>query len=217
MSALIHESEAFDQAVPARRTYRSQDELDMRDAVDLWGRTKCPDARQVHELVMDRGKVRSDMALIQPAHFVAIELKSEWDSLDRLMLQAAMFRLASPELWVVCHERFLKDLDAVRYLIPTLGVMRATREPAFGGPFGLEIIHAAEPHVPCPTALLSLCWVAELHAEAVLARLCGPKAPTHARLVAMMERLSPAEQMAAVCRQLRKRNALWRADPPITD
>lgn len=213
--SLIRESGAFDQIETTRRTYRSQDELDMRSAVELWGRSAWPNARQVHELVMDRGKVRADMAMICPTHLVAIEIKSEWDDLSRLMLQVAMFRLATPELWVVCHERFLKDLDVIRYLIPTMGVIRARREKTYEGPFQLEVIHEAQQFVPHPAALLSLCWVAELHYEAVHHLVCGAKVPTHAKLVTALERVSPTEQLASVCRQLRARNALWRADPPV--
>jgi hypothetical protein len=59
--------------------------------------------------------------------------------------------------------------------------------------------------------------MAELYAEAVRFRVCGAKAPTHAKLVSYLERLTPKEQLAAVCRQLRARSALWRADPPIRE
>jgi hypothetical protein len=41
------------------------------------------------------------------------------------------------------------------------------------------------------------------------------KGGMHARLVEAMLRLGPAERLAAVCRQMRARDALWRADPPV--
>lgn len=212
--ALISETVPLDQAVPVKK-YRSQDELEIRVAVDRWARQCWPGARQVHELVMNRGSVRADMAIIDESHFVSIEIKSEYDSTDRLMNQSGMFRLASPEFWLVVDHRHVRDTEFIRYLIPSIGVARATRDKMYAGPFQIEVVHQAEPYQPYPAALLSLLWVAELHAEAVRRGLWNGKAPSHARLVALLERLGPAEQIAAVCRQLRARDALWRADPPI--
>lgn len=188
----------------------------MRAAVERWGRTLWPDARQVHELVMNRGSVRADMAIIGQNHFVSVEIKSEYDSTERLMNQSGMFRLASPELWLVMHQRHLHDADLIRYLIPSIGVARAVREKVYSGPFEIEVVHQAQRYVPLPEAMLSLLWVAELHDEAVRRRLWSGKAPTHAKLVKLLERnLSGQEQIEAVCRQLRARDALWRADPVV--
>lgn len=214
--SLITETVPFDQAAPVQKRYRSQDELDMRTAVELWGRTRWPGARQVHELVMNRGSVRADMAMIGTDHFVSIEIKSEYDTTERLMNQSGMFRLASPELWLVMHHRHVRDADMIRYLIPSIGVAQAVRHGAHqSGPFQIEVLHEAQQYVPLPEAMLSLCWVAELHDEAVRRRLWSGKAPSHAKLVRLLERLDPGEQIQAVCRQLRGRSALWRADPPV--
>jgi hypothetical protein len=70
---------------------------------------------------------------------------------------------------------------------------------------------------PEPEAMLSLLWVGELAEEVQRFRLGGTDKAPHRVLVARMLRLTAAEQLAAVCRQLRARDAVWRADPPIND
>lgn len=201
-----------------RRPFRSQDELDMRDAVERWGRPRWSGARAVHELVMNRGTNRADLAFVTPNHLVSIEIKSRWDGVDRLIPQIAMFRLATPECWLVVDHRHERDAELIRYLLPSVGVALAFREKEYGGPFRIEVSHDAQQFRPDPEALLSLLWVAELSAEATMSRLVqgrSSKPPSHAALVKLMLRLDPAEQIAAVCRQLRARDALWRADPPV--
>ena len=151
-------TDAFDQVAPTKR-YRSQEEHDMRDAVERWGHARWPGARCVHELVMDRGKVRADMAFIDQSHFVAIEIKSDVDTTDRLMNQIAMFRLASPELWIVTTSRHLRDTGLVTYLFPSVGVAVARRK-TYSGPFELSVHKEPSPFIPHPEAMLSLLWVA---------------------------------------------------------
>jgi hypothetical protein len=210
---------------PSRRMpYRSNAELAMRDAVERWGRARWPEARVVHEIVIDRGTVRADLAFVSPDHLVAVEIKSGFDDTSRLVHQAGMFRLAVPELWVCSATNHIDDAELLAYLIPTLGIAahpgqprprHADLEPE--KPFDLVERRAATRFEPVPRALLSLLWVAELTAEArrhLLLQGRG-KPPTHASLVKAMETLSPDQQIRAVCRQLRGRAAFWRADPPI--
>jgi hypothetical protein len=211
--ALLREVEPLDQATrsPMHR-FRSRDELEMRDALESWGRARWPGRRVVHELVMDRGTIRADAAFIGVDTFDVFEIKSGYDGVDRLLHQAAGFALASPRVWIFAHGKHRDDVEMVRHLLPQVGLLRW--DPMDGGSILLE--HEAETRPPHPSALLALCWVAELRAEATRARLWqGKKPPTHKRLVELMKTLSPEEQLAAVCRQLRARQALWRADPPI--
>jgi hypothetical protein len=202
-----------------RRIYRSDAELRMRDAVERWGRAKWPDARVCHELVMDRGTVRADVVFVSPGHLVAVEIKSEHDDTSRLLHQAGMFRLAVPELWIAAPLRHTGDAELVRYLMPSIGVALTDRDRSQGalpGQFELEEAQPAQPFQPWPEACLSLLWVAELAAEASRARVVqGRSKQTHRALVAAMLRLTWPEQLAAVCRQLRARQAFWRADPPV--
>lgn len=208
------ETDALDQAKPIRR-FRSNDELGMRDAVDVWGRARWPAARVVHELVMARGSVRADMAFIEPDHLVSIEIKSVWDYTDRLINQACMFRLATPETWIVVDQKHLRDADLVHYLLPSIGVAVARRDGE-KGPFQIEVHRPhATFYLPNQEAMLSLLWVAELRAEAGLRGLSPTQKMGHAALVKLLLRLPAEERMEAVCRQLRARDALWRADPPV--
>lgn len=211
-------TEPFDQVAPARNSYRSQDELDIRVAVDIWGRSRWPDARVVHELVMDRGKVRCDMAFIGPRHLVSIEIKSGYDVAERLMNQVTMFRLATPETWIVVDHKHLRDTRMIAYLLPSIGIAVAERSRPrdVQSPFRITVEQEHSPFVAQPEAMLHLLWTTELRDEAVRFRLPFGKRDTHAKLVKnLLARLTAAEQIEAVCRQLRARNALWRADPPV--
>ena len=61
---------------------RSSEELEIRAAVETWGRAKWPGSRVVHELVT--GSCRIDMAFIQSDHIAGVEIKSSRDRLARL-------------------------------------------------------------------------------------------------------------------------------------
>lgn len=199
-------------------TYRSRGELALRDALERWARDRYPEARLVHELVMGRGKVRADMAAIEPHSLVAFEIKSWFDDVTRLLHQCMMYRLAVPELWLVTLARHRDDCDLVRWLAPSIGLLLAHPLPggdSESGPYRLEVAAEAGVIDPHPEALLHLCWVAEL---AAIAGYQGSRTPTHAQLVkSLLADLEPQDRLAGVCRQLRARDALWRADPPIRD
>jgi len=229
--ALISEGTESNQIAVPPKAYRSEAELKIREALEQWGRTRYPGARQCHELVVGRGNGRADLAYVMPADIAAVEIKSAFDSTERLLHQAAMFLLASPVVWICYDTEHSEDAAMMRYLLPWLGLIRATRlkdgkplsrsAPDRDFTIGLEVIAEPVRRDPHPRALLSLCWAGELATEAQR-RLVWQgklnKLPGHAALVGMMAgTLSAAEQMESVCRQLRSRNAFWRADPPIND
>lgn len=64
-------------------------------------RTLFPAARIVHELVLQQGGVRIDLAAIGPSFIAAVEIKSERDVLERLPAQAEM-ALRVTDLFGVC-------------------------------------------------------------------------------------------------------------------
>ena len=206
---------------PQRWIYRSQAELDMRVAVERWGREKWPDARVCHELVMDRGKVRADVAFVSPDHFAVVEIKSVSDIADRLLTQVGMFRLACPEVWIAAQTKHIGDAELVRFLLPSVGVLVTQLENDHGPlpeRIDLEQVYPACPGSAHPSAMLHLLWVDELFDEAKRYGLIqGKPRLTHANLVKRLLRLSYDEQIVAVCRQLRARNAFWRADSPIAE
>ena len=217
---LVAPSDTLDQVAPLPKlAYRSAAELQIREAVTEWGRPRWPAARLVHELVMDRGKVRADMAFVEPANLVSLEIKGPSDTVDRLIHQLAMFRLASPETWLVADDRHVRDAKLMHYLLPTIGLAFARPEQRnnMAGRYVVEVAHEPRPFVPHPEALLALLWVPELQEEATTARVWQGKPGTHAALLRAMLKLGPDEQLRAVCRQLRRRNALWRADEAIYD
>lgn len=209
------------------RAHRSNAELAIRVAVEEWGRAKWPGARVVHELVMDRGNVRADMAFVGTDHFVSVEIKGMFDVSHRLIHQVAMFRVASPEIWVVADEKFDDDVDLIGHLLPSVAraAVRRDGEPVGRHGFdravtGIEEIGQPGEFAPIPRAMLALLWAEELYEETLRHRLImkrTSKRPAHRKLIDLMLRLEPAEQVAAVCRQLRARNAFWRADPPIIE
>lgn len=199
----------------------SDDETAIRDAVEAWGRTRWPGSRVCHELVVGRGQNRADIAFIQTGHFATIEIKSQWDNTERLINQVAMFRLSSPETWVVFDGKHRRDADLIRYLIPSIGLAEAVLGPAIedriAGTRTIRVIAEPSEFAAEPEAMLSLLWVAELHAEALVRRVWTAKPGTHAAMTRALLLLTYPEQVASVCRQLRRRDAVWRADPPIVE
>ena len=204
------------------RSYRSEAEIRLRQAVEQWGRTRWPEARVVHELVMDRGTVRADLAFVEPNHFAVCEIKSASDVSDRLMRQCSMFRLAAPELWICAAARHASDAALVRYLIPSIGMLVTDQDRAIGPlpeKLLLDEIAPAQRWTAHQESMLHLLWRAELGVEAQRHGLVqgGAARMSHGKLVAALMRLPYQDAVESVCRQLRGRDAFWRADPPIRD
>ncbi len=194
----------------------------LRDAVERWMRLRWPAARIVHELVLNRGDIRLDMAAVLPDELVIVEVKSGTDNFSRAIHQTGMATLCGTEAWLIGDRKHKADGGSLRYLLPSLGL-------AYGRQTGPTIYDQAAPREieeelpatrrePHGEALLSLLWVAELRDEAHRHGVPCTAKSTHRHLVtALAERLSAAERIRAVCRQLRSRDALWRADPPVKE
>lgn len=214
-----------DQIDSSASTPRSSDEFVIRKAVEDWGRPLWPDARLVHELVVGRGQCRADMAFIQPAHLIGIEIKSGWDNSSRLMMQSAYFSLACREIWIVIDAKHGDDTEMVHYLMPWLGVIHADvkfpekyeeRKDLTRWTCALKTVHEPKPHAPMPKCWLEICWRDELYAEAQRHNLQPPAKIRHGDLIdLLLEKLSDEERSVAVCRQLRARDAFWRSDERI--
>lgn len=214
---LIREAAPLDQAEKPRR-YRGAKEVDLRNAVERWGRARWPEARVCHELVLNRGTTRLDVAFVSPDRLAVVELKSGYDVMDRAIHQTAFARLCGCEAWLICDTRFSPDLRLIRFLLPTIGIAQLTTVDQHGhvlpgGEHAIEVV--AEPDLatrPHPEAQAAVLWVAELCRALGIG---GSKPPTHASLMKRLAALPDAERTALVCRELRGRDALWRADPPI--
>lgn len=210
-----------------RRTYRSREEIAIREALEVWCRARYSGARLYHELVIQTGIVRADLAAIQPDHLAIFEIKGPHDDTSRLIRQVALFRLAAPELWVVADARHLRDAEVIRFLLPTVGILAARGVGRAGWSaaddiafteVSLDVVAEAEPFAPLPEAMLQMLWAQELWAEASRHQIVqGGRKWTRGRIIdALLGRLSFEEQVAAVCRQLRRRDTLYRADPPVS-
>lgn len=217
---LVKLSEPSRQAgAPKSRNFDSYriSEAVLRQAVEDWGRARWPMARVCHELVMDRGAVRLDIAFISPDRLAVVEIKSGFDNTERLIHQVAVARLASDEVWSIADSRHAEDIRLVNYLLPTTGAMIA-KVPAGVAPTSVQLEVMAEPigaFAPDPEVQLTVLWVAELRQVAAWAKIgVGPATP-HAALVKSLRLLDPDQRRALVCRALRARSALWRADQPI--
>ncbi len=219
--------ETSEKAQVAEQTYsgppRSKMEIQIRRATETWLRAAYPEARLVHELTMGQGRARCDIAAVEPGRLINVEIKSGYDSLERAIHQIGMFHLCGHVTWFVVAQRWADEAEILRYLFPRVGIAIAVPQ---GAPpeeswrdnpcdYVIETVHAPEPWAPCLELMVPLLWAAELQNECNRHRIlpskytCGPMAK------ALMKHLSRAETEESVCRQLRSREALWRADPAV--
>lgn len=194
-------------------TNRSSEELEMRRAVEAWGRERWPSARVVHELVV--GVRRIDMAFIGPSHLAGVEIKSGRDRLDRLDPQLEAFRSALPEVWVFAAERW--NDHSLPYGIGRLWIGAngavSSRHPTHGFP------QVADADRSVTVAMLGLLWQSELFSLAVRSGLPVTRRTPIKPLIDIIARaLTGDEIVAGVCAQLRARDAFPKrpaSDPPI--
>lgn len=209
-----------------RSGYASQSELALRDGLESFCRQRWPDARIVHEIVMSEGKVRADVAAIAPSHIAAFEVKGAYDDTTRLLHQVGMFQLCVPEVWIVAAERHDADAKLIRHLLPSVGIMIGTglgRDRDAGQarrdePLSLRVEAEAVPRDPIPELMLRMLWADEVKQACAALRVPWGKKSTRENCVkALLAVASPAELITQVCISLRGRDALWRADPPVTN
>jgi len=208
---LVRDTTPLDQAKVAKnRNWRGASEIELRGAIERWGRARWPEARVCHELVMNRGSTRLDIAFVAPAYLAVVELKSGADTMERAIHQVGLARLSAHEVWLICDRRYGQDMRLIRHMLPTVGIAEASGP--FDQPPELTMLAEAVRAEPYPEAIASLLWVSEL---AAALRIGGARPGTHASLAKRLAALPPAERDALVCRALRGRDALWRADPPV--
>jgi hypothetical protein len=165
-----------------------------------------PDARIIHELVMTQGGCRIDLAAVTPTRLVAVEVKSERDTLDRLARQLEQARAVADAVLVVTVER---HIEAVRRS-DLAGYLGACLEDEVSTALSSWIsreVHEAATNAP---ARLSMLWAGELRAVATE----GPRSPRQYCIRKASDGLPGAEVRRRVCAALRAR-VMPRADPPI--
>lgn len=172
-------------------------------------RALMPDARIVHELNVETGKCRVDLAAIAQNQLVFVEIKSRKDTLDRLREQVRVFSPACTRL-AICYASERWSYDAV------------TKAAGYDEPRDLwpedrpewwTLRQGFKP--PNASVMLNLLWRDELHWEAVRANLQPGRRESRSPLMhRLWNALTGAEVVAAVCRQLRGRH-FAEGDAPI--
>jgi hypothetical protein len=83
----------------------SEAEERIRAKVEAEFRRRWPDARIVHELVLNQGGVRIDLAAITEDALIVAEIKSERDTLTRLAGQVKASLRVAQCVWVVVADK----------------------------------------------------------------------------------------------------------------
>lgn len=201
----------------------ARSELALRNAMEDLLRQRMPDARMCHEMVMGARTVRADLVAVAPDHIAAVEVKGAYDDTGRLLHQVGMYQLCVPEVWMVVDAGHRDDAKLIRHLLPSVGLIVAdgTTHLSYDWnsaerPVTVEVV--AEPNLrePVPAMALEMLWADELRAACSFLRVSvGVKATRPAMIKAILEHCAMSEIQPAICRELRARDALWRADAPI--
>lgn len=164
-----------------------------------------PEGRIVHELVLQQGGCRIDLACVMPARIVVVEVKSERDVLDRLALQAKQARPCADAFFTVLAEKHWRKAWEEKHIC----ILEAVREDDAVREFrrGERSVMAARCNAP---ARLSMLWANELRRIAGL----GSRSTREAAITHAADTLTGAEVRKAVCAAIRARS-FPRADPPV--
>jgi hypothetical protein len=174
-------------------------------------RVLMPDARIIHELNVDIGQCRVDLAAVTESRIVFVEIKSRKDKLDRLKEQVRRFGPCCHAL-AVCYSSEKWNWSS----ISAAGGYGFDHWPCDkASAWTIDHWHRNRP--PSTNALLELLWQAELEAEAFRAGLVSRKRiPRDSLKRALWENLTGLQVVEAVCRQLRRR-PFAEADAAITE
>jgi hypothetical protein len=208
-----------------RRGYAAESELALRNAMEVFLRERRPCARMCHEMVMGERKVRADVVAVDTDHIIAVEVKGEYDDTTRLLHQVGMYQLCVPEVWIVAPTKHSKDARLIRHLIPSIGLLIGSgMRSEHGGRYDQELelkltVEAeAEPRAVVPEMMLEMMWRAELAEMCRRTRVLIVSAKsTRPNMIKALLPLPVEQLQREVCIELRRRNALWRADAPISE
>lgn len=186
-------------------------------------RRRWPSARIVHELQLEQGGIRIDLAAIGEDFLAVVEIKSERDVLKRLGSQVERAVAVADEVWIVAAEKHEPGVEALRRW--TTGesdrsTARALREarvlyerPSAGGELVLDSwsygLSKRPPHIVDPRCRFDLLWRDEM-ASALGRHFGGASISTGkltrgAMIALAVEHMSGRELRRAVCAQLRDR------------
>lgn len=170
------------------------------------------DAQIIEELGIERGGARIDLAVVNGT-LIGYEIKSDFDSLDRLANQMHAYHRVFDELSIVTTPQFV---DQVRQLLPPWwGILQAAFDET-----GTLILKVVQPAMANPRqevlSLLSLLWRAE--AAALLDQHGTTKAKAKQNRAELYEQLALLADISTVrdwvSHALRHRNT-WRTGAPV--
>jgi hypothetical protein len=205
-----------------RRGYAGRAELALRNSLEKFCRARWPESRICHEMMMGERKVRADVVAIDPGHIAAFEVKGEYDDTTRLLHQVGMYQLCVPEVWMVVPiGRHAEDARILRHLLPSLGLLvgagtSARNHYEFDGKdFDLVVESEPQPRAVHPEMMLEMLWRDELFGACGRLRIALSKKATRPEMIKKLLELPVETLQCEVCTELRMRDALWRADPPM--
>jgi hypothetical protein len=123
---------------------------------------------------------------------------------------------------VVPVGRHAEDARVLRHLLPSIGLLVGAGQSQRnyyefdGKDFDLIVEAEAEPRAVHVEMMLEMLWRDELHTVCGRLRIALSKKPTRPEMIRnLTAQCGVAELQREVCTELRCRDALWRADPPI--
>lgn len=187
----------------------SEAERFLRGLAEARLRDLMPDARIVHELNVETGQCRVDLAAVSPSRLAFVEIKSRKDTLDRLKEQVRIFSPACNRL-AICYASERWSYDAVS---SACGYDEPRDLWPQDRPGYWTFSESFKP--PNASVMLNLLWRDELWHEAERAGLQPHKRDSRSPLMhRLWNALTGQQVVEAVCRQLRARHFAV-ADPAV--
>lgn len=193
--------------------YRSEAEGDVRNAVIAKLRLYRPEARIIHEISNGMSN-RFDLVAVSPAELIAVEIKSEKDTLDLLAAQIKGMKAVAHHVIVAYHRKHKPKGDAIY----ADAYWRYPEEPETKDEWGWqwrEPRHTIQKTLP--EAALGMVWKDEL---LTICRNHNIKALTsytcETLRTAIMWGLTGSERTKAICAALRTRNCCEADGPALS-
>lgn len=194
----------------------------IREAAVTRLRQLLPDARIIHELNVEQGTVRADIAAVTEERLYLFELKSAKDTLSRLPTQIRHFHAVCHGLVVVADKKWCGEATAAGYpncdaraIIRFHGRAELWEWPEQERSWGRDWRLPLAPAVPWHHRMLRLLWADELRAIAAANGLPSSSRISGGSIARDLAVLVPGKEIErAVCKALRSRSFAW-ADPAI--
>lgn len=201
--------------------FASEAEAAIRDATVARIRELLPTARIIHELNVEQGTVRADVAAVCPDRLYLFEIKSAKDNLHRLPTQLRHFHPVCHGLVVVADEKWcgrateagFPNCDARAIIRHHGGNIPLWQWPEPARSYGRDWTLPAHLSTPWPWRMLHLLWTEELRTVAGELKISAHRrAPGYKLAELIATHATGRDITVAVCKALRARTFAW-ADP----